>query len=327
MENKIDFVITWVNGNDEKWKKVKKKYAVKEDEINDNSKQRYRDYGSLKYLLRSIEKYAPWVRNIFLITDNQIPEWLNLHVSKIRIIDHSEIINNKYLPTFNSNAIEWNIYKIPELTENFVYFNDDMLLNRAVKPNDFFENDLPKDFKVYNSIVPRQDFEHILCSNLILMNSKFKKIKKTKLFNIKYGWQQIRNFLLLPQLFRGIPGYLDSHGPLSLKKSSFEKVDDLWREEIEKTISHRFRRYNDISIWLTRYFQLETGQFKPRKVNFNKYYEINEVDKIKKDLITGKSHTLCINDAIVENFNENSKKITQVLEEKFKEKSEFERQT
>ena len=324
MGEKIDFVITWVNGNDKKWQKIKKEYTEK-DKTNDNSAQRYRDYGSLKYLLRSIEKYSPWVNKVYLITDRQVPKWLNIDYSKIKVIDHTEIIEKQYLPTFNSNAIEWNIDKIPELEEKFVYFNDDMLLNAEVRPEDFFETDLPKDFKIYNSIIPKQSFDHILCSNLILINKRFKNSNKKRLFNVKYGWQQMRNFLLLPQLFRGIPGYLDPHGPLSLNKSSFKKVHQIWSKEINETIRHKFRKYNDISIWLVRYFQLETGKFKPRSASFNKYYEMDEIEKIKKDLKKKISNTMCINDTKIENFNEVSDRLVDILEQKFKNKSKFER--
>ena len=55
-----------------------------------------------------------------MVTDNQIPQWLNLTDKKIEVIDHTEIIDAKYLPVFNSSVIEMNIYKIPGLSENFI---------------------------------------------------------------------------------------------------------------------------------------------------------------------------------------------------------------
>lgn len=322
-KDKIDFVITWVNDKDKNWQKVRRKYISKFAKNADISEERYRDYGTLKFLIRGIDKFAPWVNKVWLVTDKQVPEWLNTN-SKIKIVDHTEIIEEKSLPTFNSNAIEWNIYKIPSLAENFVYFNDDTLLNAPVEPEDFFENNLPKDFKIYNSKIPRQAFDKIIFNNLLLMNSEFKQSNKHKLLNIKYGWQQIRTFLCLPQVFKGIPGYLDPHGPLALKKSSFEKVYKLWSKDITETVKHKFREYDDISIWLVRYFQLERGNFKPRKVNFNRYYDLNDIDKIIRDLIEEKSSTICINDAKVENFDEKSQKLVSALEKKFKNKSKFE---
>ena len=83
----------------------------------------------------------PWVRNIFIVTADQKPKWLdeNAH-SKIKLINHSQIIDAKYLPTFNSHVIEANLYKIPDLSEHFIYFNDDIFVARPLMPNHFFEN-------------------------------------------------------------------------------------------------------------------------------------------------------------------------------------------
>ena len=85
MEEKIDFVIMWVDGNDSKWQKKKAEYdnSIKKDES--NSKIRYRDWGLLKYWFRSVEKYTPWVNKIYFITDHQIPEWMNLENDKYSI--------------------------------------------------------------------------------------------------------------------------------------------------------------------------------------------------------------------------------------------------
>lgn len=73
----IDFVISWVDENDSKWISKKNKYKKANDEA------RFRDYGTLKYVFRSIEKFAPWVHKVYLITDNQVPKWLNLDSDKV----------------------------------------------------------------------------------------------------------------------------------------------------------------------------------------------------------------------------------------------------
>ena len=115
----VDIVYTWVNGSDKNWLQKKndtlKKYSNfhKKDEVSGNA--RFYDRDELKYSLRSISKFAKWIRNIFIITDNQIPEWLNLNHSKIKVIDHKDIFKNEHLPSFNSNAIESNIHNIKEL--------------------------------------------------------------------------------------------------------------------------------------------------------------------------------------------------------------------
>ncbi|RWR35977.1 sugar phosphotransferase, partial [Pediococcus acidilactici] len=158
MDFKIDFVVSWVNGQDPKW--LEKYVEYKDDDTLDVKNARFRDYGIFKYWFRAVEQNAPWVNHIYLVTDDQKPSWLEAENPKITVIDHSEIINDKYRPVFNSNAIELNLYKIKNLEEHFVYFNDDMFLNRPVKPTDFFsKKGLPKDTAGLNAIQPLYDFD------------------------------------------------------------------------------------------------------------------------------------------------------------------------
>ena len=85
-----------------------------------------------------VERHAPWVNNIYLITNGQRPKWLNVNHPKLKWVRHEEFIPEEYLPTFNSSAIEMNIHRIDGLSENFVLFNDDMYLIQDVKYSDFF---------------------------------------------------------------------------------------------------------------------------------------------------------------------------------------------
>ena len=103
---KIDFIITWVDSSDQKWIEEKNKYEITNDlKKVDARNNRYRDMNCLKYWFRGVEKYAPWVNKIFFVTYGHYPEWLNIDNKKIKIIKHSEFIPEKFLPTFNSNAI------------------------------------------------------------------------------------------------------------------------------------------------------------------------------------------------------------------------------
>ena len=156
MEENIDIVILWVDGEDPSWIE-NKRFWQKESGILDENKERYRDWGNLPYLFRGIEKYAPWVNNVFLVTDNQKPDWLNECYEKITVVDHREIIDKKYLPTYNSNAIEMNLHKIDKLSQNFVYFNDDMFLIDHTRAEDFFVNGVPKDTAASTVLIPRHN--------------------------------------------------------------------------------------------------------------------------------------------------------------------------
>eukprot|EP01090_Pellita_catalonica_P003392 TRINITY_DN1305_c0_g1_i1.p1 TRINITY_DN1305_c0_g1~~TRINITY_DN1305_c0_g1_i1.p1 ORF type:complete len:1052 (-),score=178.20 TRINITY_DN1305_c0_g1_i1:110-3265(-) len=104
-----------------------------------DSSSRFIDNEELRYSIRSLEKYAPWIRNIYVVTNGQIPYWLDLSNPKIHLITHEMIFDNSsHLPTFSSPAIESHLHKIPGLSERFMYLNDDVMLGAEVYPDDFF---------------------------------------------------------------------------------------------------------------------------------------------------------------------------------------------
>ena len=147
----IDVVYTWVNGSDPVWLKKKTYWSNLgiNKSVNDTNKadesssaNRYRDNNELKYSIRSIERYAPWIRNIYLVTDNQIPNWLNLENDRLIMVTHSDIFPNKsHLPVFSSPAIESHLHRIQGISKKFIYFNDDVFLGARVLPDDFFALD------------------------------------------------------------------------------------------------------------------------------------------------------------------------------------------
>ena len=103
------------------------------------SSNRYRDNHELKYSFRSLFKYAPWIRKVFLVTSGQVPNWLNTAHPRIKVFSHQDIfLNSSWLPTFSSPAIETQLHRIPGLSKKFIYFNDDVMLGAPVWPEDFF---------------------------------------------------------------------------------------------------------------------------------------------------------------------------------------------
>ena len=131
----IDVVIAYVNMDDQEW--LKKYYWYCYD--HPIGPHRYRDYGTLRYVLRGIETHMKFIRNIYLVvaTEAQIPGWLNQD-SKIKIVYHKDFIPEKYLPTFNCNVIEAYMHRIPGLAEHFIYINDDMIPTNDMTEDDFF---------------------------------------------------------------------------------------------------------------------------------------------------------------------------------------------
>ncbi len=127
----VDFVVTWVDGNDPVWQAEKAKYSPAK--TSDARTSRYRDWDNMQYWFRAVEKFAPWVRKVHFVTYGHLPKWLNTNNPKLHIVNHKDFIPSKYLPIFNVNPIELNLHRIEGLAERFVYFNDDMFLLQPVK--------------------------------------------------------------------------------------------------------------------------------------------------------------------------------------------------
>lgn len=138
----IDIVYTWVSISDRNWLIKKNKHISNVDafELYATEDSRYTDHNEIYYSVMSVCKHLSWVNNIYIITDEQVPE-LPVHLmSRIKIIDHKEIIPEIFLPTFNSHVIEAFLHKIPGLSENFIYFNDDFFVAREIDASHFFRS-------------------------------------------------------------------------------------------------------------------------------------------------------------------------------------------
>lgn len=327
-ESDIDFVIIWVDGNDPDWRAEREKYQKKRS---DSDESRYRDWGILRYWFRTVELYAPWVRRIHFVTNGQKPEWLNLENRKINFVKHSDFIPSEYLPTFSSHTIELNLHRIPNLSEKFVYFNDDMYINRRVKPSDFFRGDTPCDSAILSTIkIERNGISSIILNNLKIINDRFdfrESVKKYpfKWFNLKYGKQLLRTFLLLPWHY--FVGFYEMHIPYSYRKDIFV---DIWNKEklqLESTCRHKFRDDGDVNQWLIRYWILASGKFFPRSANVGKLYFVNETTLDVCDEIRNHKHKLfCISDSdSIIDFEKSRLEIQQAFEKEYPNKSEYER--
>ncbi len=139
----VDLVYTWVDGSDPEWraKKLRAQGDLSEGQINETavSESRFADRQELLYSLRSVEAYASWVNHIYLITDAQVPDWLDTDHPKITVIDHKDIFSDQgNLPVFNSHAIESQMHHIPGLSEKYIYMNDDLFFMRPTSPELFF---------------------------------------------------------------------------------------------------------------------------------------------------------------------------------------------
>lgn len=332
MHDKIDFVITWVNGDDPRWQAEKRRYDKNVDYSNDDRKARYRDLDTLKYWFRSVEKNAAWVNKIYFVTWGHIPTWLNTNNDRLIIVKHDDFIPKQYLPTFNSCAIEMNLHRIKGLSENFVYFNDDMFVMNKTKPTDFFKNGKPRDAAILSVITPsgKDMFEHRLVNNSTVLNRRYKLIpviKKHpfKWFNPKYGTKQFQS---VPLIFKKKFSTIRiSHIPSSLKKSTFRYLWENERSAMENTSSQRFRSITCVNPWLVQALQMASGDFCPRSPKFGKLIKISDdMSEVSNTIKHDKSKLLCVNDsAEVRNIEKAKTELVNAFEEKFPDKSSFEK--
>ena len=375
---KIDFVVTWVDGSDEEWLAEKRAFVEGQSPIEkpfstsnqvfaenqpstknqpsiigqpslekprfDSSDLRFRnDFDFLKYWFRGVEKFAPWVNRIFFVTAEHLPDWLNPDHPKLKIIHHSDFIPKEFLPTFNSHTIENNLHRIKELSENFVYFNDDFYLLRKTYPEDFFKAGqyqgktqlLPRAFFAENILInnPSRDiFPYIQMNNMALVNQdydkrSFYKLHKSKAYNIKYGIFNLRNFLLKP--WREFSLIYDPHCAISYKKSTFETVWRKHEEILRETSLHRFRSDRDVSHLIFYYTQLLEGKFIPRSANFSHHTMLNKDENQNLQIIrmveSQKYHILCINDGEVKDPTKTRAVLTAAFDKILPEKSTFEK--
>ncbi len=156
----MDAVITYVDGLDPLWQQDYEKYTdvpVME--------KRFRDWGTLKYLLRGIEENMPFIGNVYLVVarDSQVPAWVNRDVLKVTL--HEDFVPEDCLPTFNCNPLEMHLHRIPGLDEQYLYFNDDMFPMNPCSPEDFYVDGKPAmkfstclfAFNSYKSITKNSD--------------------------------------------------------------------------------------------------------------------------------------------------------------------------
>lgn len=229
----IDLVYLWVNGNDPQWLAKRNACIGKTEEKSAvNCDGRYADNDELKYSLRSIDKYAPWIRRIFIVTDNQVPVWLDTSNARVRIVDHKEIMPDVCLPCFNSAVIEHFLYKIPGLAEHFIYANDDMFINKPVTPETFFGKDgLP----------------------IVRFNRRpFRKW--TLLFKEKVQGKRLSNYVqtirnsaeLVEKKYGKYYGGKTHHNIDAYLRSDYEHAAKVFEDEIRTTLPNHVRSENDI---------------------------------------------------------------------------------
>lgn len=308
----IDLVYLWVNGNDPKWQEKRNACIGKPIEKSGvNCEGRYADNDELKYSLRSIEKYAPWINNIFIVTDNQTPSWLNTENPRVKIVDHTEIMPPECLPCFNSALIEHFLYKIPGLSEHFLYSNDDMYVNGPVTPSTFFAKD---GFPIVR--FNRRPFRKLVLK-----------------FNEKILGKHLSNYIvtirnsaeLVEKKYGTYYSGKTHHNIDSYLKSDYKYTNEIFKNEIEATYSNHVRSANDIQRNIYSYVALAEKHahllYVTQRTSFR--FHIHK-DKYYSKFERYNPLLFCMNDSEYAT-DEHRLKAKAFLEKRFPEKSQFEK--
>lgn len=164
--NAIDFVIPFLNPESETWQAEFQRYKQQAGLKSDN---RFRDWGTMRYVLRGIFNNCPWFNRIHLVLfdETMIPSWLNTRHPKLNIVFHKDFIPKQFLPTFSSSVIEMFLHNIDGLANNFIYSCDDMLILEPLRNDYFFINNRPVSplTSTYDTLLPENDEWSIIENN------------------------------------------------------------------------------------------------------------------------------------------------------------------
>ena len=309
----IDLVYLWVDGNDPEWlAKRNAFFGRKVENSSTNFNGRYLNNDELKFSLRSVERYAPWIRKIFIVTDNQTPKWLDISNPKIQIIDHKDILPHESLPCFNSNVLEQFIYKIPNLSEHFLLSCDDMFLNKTISPTTFFA---PDGFPIIR--LNRKPFRRF---RWFLREQVFKKPHKLFSVSLFNAAELVRHKFGV--FYNGLPHHnIDSY----IKSDCSRVSEQIFKNEIDLMKTNHIRNVNDVARIVYSYVALAEKRGHLRYVSSNESLHIHiQKDRHYEKLQKFNPTFFCMNDTEYADNNDRMK-LKVWLNSRFPEKSEFEK--
>jgi hypothetical protein len=302
----IDMVYTWVDGGDEEWLAIRKKFQPTQKNIPDDSLLacRWRDFDELRLSIESVYKFAPWIRTIYIISDFQRPHWFDeTNPGKIKFVDHPQLFQEfeEHLPTFNSHAIEAHLHRIEGLAEHFIYANDDTFFGHDVFPLDFFTVD--GKFKVFLTITDMETEKSlreyarqtppkpVFAVSNSKLNPKVKQVDNTPpvpehLEILPYFTAQAVTNNILDQVFGPSPATRKrlKHQMKAFRKSTFEWCweNELMQLYLFNTSSTRFRSLGDVDATsLISHVGLRLSEAVPASIS-SKYYGVEDTTNIQQ---------------------------------------------
>lgn len=279
-EKPIDIVFTWVSDGDPEWLQKKNFYS---EDISTSSNTRFVDYEQLRYSLRSVAYYAKFIRNIFIVTDNQVPYWLDESNERIIIVNHKDIFSDtSVLPVFNSVAIESWIHKIKGLSDNFIYANDDYFFGGPVNKNTFIN---PNGVaKLFLEAIPNAYGE-------IFEDSE--STSKLSLFSAQCFYEKFNKW----------PSFWPLHAPMIKNIHAMEEMISEFSDVISKTSRSRFRESGTISplYLMSSYFSYQKGYSVVSQVKYD-YVSTDSIDldrkltNLRNKINSNNCDIFCLND-------------------------------
>ncbi|MCB5164649.1 stealth conserved region 3 domain-containing protein [Streptomyces bambusae] len=227
----IDVVYTWVDDTDPAWRQrrdgVRRRLGMPVDGA-DSGDVRFRNRDELRYSLRSLQMFAPWVRTVHIVTDDQVPDWLDIRQPGLEVVSHRDLFPEpSWLPTFNSHAIESQLYRIEGLAEHFLYFNDDVFLGRPLTPGAFFlSNGTAKMFRSPTAVPPGPPTPE----------------------DEGYFTAAKNNRALLEEAFGRVATHGFLHAPHPLRRRVLAEIADRFSDRVATTARAPFRSATDLSI-------------------------------------------------------------------------------
>lgn len=239
----VDVVYTWVDGADEHWNAARERRLA---EVTGTAltraasgRARFVSRDELRYSMRSVHLFAPWVRRIHLVTAGQVPAWLDTAHPQVRVVDHRDILPADALPTFNSHAIETGLHRVPDLAEHWIYLNDDVLLGRPLGPETFFS--------------PAGQFAAYLSDTTVGLEDA-----PDALPFVKAAWNNRR---LLADAFGVLTTHHLAHTPHPHRVSVLTEIEQRFADAVAATARAPFRSDTDVSLLssLGQHYGLITG--------------------------------------------------------------------
>lgn len=278
----VDAVYMWVDGNDPIWREKKNREIERltgyrpPDSVDES---RFRDNGELRYSLRSINEFCPWVRRIILVSDDQRPEWLDAEDSRIRIVSHRELFGQEgRLPTFNSHAIGSRLHHIPGLSEKYIILNDDVFVGRPIGPEAFFMTNGVSKFFLSKSTLPYEENPAV--------SHEFARRNVVDLIESEYGVTVSRAFF---------------HAPIAQRRSFMMSLEGRFPDVFLHDWNSQFRSDEDFEVnsWLYHYAAYMEKEAIPAHIRYD-YFDLSDEDtpsRLRRLARRRDVSAFCINDS------------------------------